>query len=732
MRKPFRWSIGEETQENTDSIRSLVDWELVLASDHVSASLQDIGHEKWKSILPYMLNDFQQLLLDALGLIQELGEADDRNDDSLQDLPSIEPHWQNRGFRDWVTLIELVRDSWLAIRSSDPTRASQIARGWFQLPYPTFKRLALFAASKDGCSAPDEWAQWLMQDDAWWLWSIETRRETMRLLVSQGESLSPTTRRKLETVILRGPPRQMYRDDTEPERWKRIVEDSVWLLLAKLAHEETVLSPEGQTRIGKTLPGQSDWRSARNSDRNEFSHWMSGTGDPDFEQERIIAPRKRGELVDWLRQPPMEGRPFYEDTWQETCRTRFFHSLFALCDLSKEKLWPGTRWREALSIWSEKGMVLRSWRFAAPLVQQMPDDTFQESVHGVAWWLEAASKSIEHHDNVLLNLCCRVMDQCPLELPNTDRHVDQAINHPLGLVTQSLLNLWFRDEPNDNDTLPPDMGRLFTHICDTKIEKFRPGRVILVSRLITFFRVDRIWTEKHLLPLLDWTVNPLEAQAGWGGFLWSPRLYRPLLVAFKPQFLETVRHYEELGSNKHQFARFLTFAALDPVDGYTNQELQRTFETLPQEGLEEVGRILWRALDGAGEQREDYWKNRIQPFWENVWPKSQQFASKTMATNLALLSIAALGEFPAALNAVIDWLKPTDHPSTVVRRLQQSGLCDQFPSDSLRLLDALIDDDALLLSELRNCLEEIAKASPDLCQDDRYRRLDDYARRREG
>ena len=494
LRKPIKWSIGEENSEEPDSVRSLVDWELVLASDYVSASLQDIGNEKWKYIFPCLLNDFQQLLLDALGLLHELGEADDRNDRSLWDLPSIEPHWQNRGFRDWVTLIELVRDSWLAIRNRDSVLASQIARGWFHLPYPTFKRLALFAASKDGCIAPDEWAKWLLEDNAWWLWSIETKRETMRLLVSQAELLSPTTRTKLETAILAGPSRVMYRDNIDPERWTSFVEGSIWLLLTKLAHDETMLSPAGQSHIRKELPGRSDWRSARDNERNEFSHWMSGTGDPDYESDRHvdIAPRKRRELVKWLKQRTQDESPFYEDTWQETCRTRFFHSLFALCDLSKEQFWPGTPWREALSVWSEDGLTLRSWRFAGPLVQQMPDDTLRESAHGVAWWLEAVSKSSDQHEDILLNLCRRVMDQSPHDALKTDQHLTQAINHPIGLVTQSLLNLWFKREPNDNDTLPPDIERLFTQLCATKIEKFRHGRVVLASRLITLFRVDRL------------------------------------------------------------------------------------------------------------------------------------------------------------------------------------------------------------------------------------------------
>ena len=121
-------------------------------------------------------------------MLRELGEADERSDRSHWDLPSISPHWQNRGFRDWVALIELLRDAWLAVREIDPARATRIAQAWFAMPYPTFKRLALFAASHDDCIAPDQWVDWLVADDGWWLWSIDTKRETLRLLVLQGAS----------------------------------------------------------------------------------------------------------------------------------------------------------------------------------------------------------------------------------------------------------------------------------------------------------------------------------------------------------------------------------------------------------------------------------------------------------------------------------------------------------------------------------------------------------------
>ena len=136
----------------------------MLAADDVHSTLRDLGGEHWTSALPDLLEDFQQLLRDSLDLLRELGEANDRSDGSHWDLPSITPHWQNRGFRDWVSLIELLRDAWLAVHSNNRDRATWIAQAWFELPYPTFKRLALFAASQDNCIPPEQWVDWLLAD----------------------------------------------------------------------------------------------------------------------------------------------------------------------------------------------------------------------------------------------------------------------------------------------------------------------------------------------------------------------------------------------------------------------------------------------------------------------------------------------------------------------------------------------------------------------------------------
>ena len=173
----------------------------------------------------------------------------------------------------------------------------------------------------------------------------------------------------------------------------------------------------------------------------------------------------------------------------------------------------------------------------------------------------------------------------------------------------------------------------------------------------------------------------------------------------------------------------LTYAALDPVDSYTSDDFQAAIGALPQEGLQEVARALSQALEGAGEKREDYWKNRVQLFWQRVWPKSRDLASNSIAESLGRLCIAAGGEFPSALATVVDWLRPIEHPHYVVHRLHESGLCARFPKAALRLLDAVLTDQRWAPRELGQCLDAVAQAMPDLRQDHRFQRLAEYARR---
>ena len=92
VKKPIRWDELDQENVTLERLKQLVDWELVLSADHVHSSLRDLVDARWQDALVILLADLQQLLLDALDLLRELGEASDFSDRSYWDLPSISPH----------------------------------------------------------------------------------------------------------------------------------------------------------------------------------------------------------------------------------------------------------------------------------------------------------------------------------------------------------------------------------------------------------------------------------------------------------------------------------------------------------------------------------------------------------------------------------------------------------------------------------------------------------------
>lgn len=738
LRKPIRWGQEADPSSEPTRIRQLVDWELVLVADHVHSALRDLSSDAWRDALPRLLDDLQILLIDALELLRELDEADHESDRSYWDMPSISDHRQNRGFRDWVALIELLREAWLTTARTDLDRAREIARGWFEQRYPTFKRLALFTASQDGVFESSLWVNWLVSGEAWWLWSIDTKREALALLRLQGPKLSDDARSRLLAAILAGPPRRMYSSEVTLEDWQEIVERSVWLRLAKLRSVGVNLDEEASSRLDTLSRQHPNWQVA-DDERDEFSHWMSGSGDPDYKRHTIRdeAPVTADELVVWLEKPTPERVQFHEDTWRDVCRRHLLNSLCALKRLADRDIWPEHRWREALQVWGEPSRATRSWRHAAALIERMPDSVLLALAHPISWWLKEVSNKTIPKSVQMIGLCNRVL---VLDLPPgtgierngkpIDQPVTEALNHPVGQITQALLNLWFQNEPNDGEGLHDDLRGIFTALCDPRIYRYRHGRVILGAHLISLFRVDRDWTTHQLLPLLDWESDPSEARAAWEGFLWSPRLFLPLLTAFKPAFLQTATHYADLGEHGRHFAAFMTYVALELPDGYIATDFQTAFGALPLEGLRDAAQALAQAMEGANEQREEYWRNRIRPFWQDIWPKSRELVTPIVAEQLATMAVAAGDEFPAALAAIEAWLVPIEHPNHLIGLLKNAGHCKRFPEHALSLLASVIRDQPWVWDEVGNCLGEIKDAKQSIAADIRYKRLREYLHQR--
>jgi hypothetical protein len=299
---PFGWPSEEMEDNDTDTprrIKDLVNWEIVLATDDVHAALKDLGQNAhWHKALPHLLSDSTGLSRDALDLMRELGGADDRYDTSYAVQPSIKDHPQNRDFHEWTALIVLTRDAWLATAEIFPDQARAEAWRWLTFPYPLFRRLAFFAAAETRLFSPQGTLTWLLSDNHWWLWSTETQRETLRLLVAFATQVTAEQGSILEQAILRGPPNDMFQSEADPKLLRRVVDHEIWLRLTKYKTAGASMGPEAAIRLDALSSQYPDWR-VEDDEKDEFPVWMGDGGDWRTFQ---ATPKQRRDLVIWLRE----------------------------------------------------------------------------------------------------------------------------------------------------------------------------------------------------------------------------------------------------------------------------------------------------------------------------------------------------------------------------------------------------------------------------------------------
>ncbi|WP_133134186.1 hypothetical protein [Legionella rubrilucens] len=716
----LRKFVSTRQEIGNSSPELLIDGELRLTSDHVHSALGELSKEaNWKDALPQLLDDFTMLLRDAIELKAELGKATELADMTYIAQPSISEHSQNRKFDDWTTLIELIRDAWLVTSVCYPEQALFAAKKWQFYPYPIFRRLMFFAAAQKSIISSATGLEWLLSDNCRWLWSTETKREAIRLIVALGSHLTRDDLLNLEQAIIKGPPDELFGESVELERLEQIKDHMIWLRLAKLKMNNIELSEEASTKLETIQTTYPLWSIAAD-ERDEFPFWM-GNGE-EFQSFKQT-PKSRKELADWLKQNPGDDWR-NEDDWQQRCQNDFSTVATSLCILVKEGFWPLKRWQQALQIWSDDKYTARSWRYIAPILIKIPNNILPELSHALGYWIKSVAKfSVTHHEEIFFNFCNQILN---LDYPETkfDDPVMMAINHPVGYVTQAILNRWFVRKLEDGQKLPTNIKVIFTELCDIKIEKFRLARLLLAANAITLFRVDPDWSFNHLLNIFNWEISKIEARMVWEGFLWTPRLYYPFLEAIKPHLLKTATFYEILGKNsKQQYVAFITHISLNRGETFNYSELKDIYHILPSDGLDITAEVLARAQESAADQREEHWDNRILPFWRNIWPKSLEVVSDNISKELIRLCIATGNRFPSALKLLLPWISYKQNIINDLHLLHSLNHCSNFPEEALILLDKITYDSPWISNMLNDCLREIESANPELTKTPKFIRL---------
>lgn len=706
---------------------------VTLSCDYVKDATKDLKNiPEFSSLLGF----FQSLLTKTLELSEEIEIANSKNDRSHWYLPSIEQHWQNdRRYEDWVVLIELLRDSWLKLLSTDEQKATCIAKEWFNFRYPTFKRLALFAVTKIKLFPSKIWIDWILADNAFCLWSVSTSREIMRLLFHKGKVLSKIDKVRLENAILLGPSRKLYKPNITAEKFAYEKNYSIWHLLAKLQSSGAKLGAKAKKQLNILEKHHPNW-SLPEDEKDEFPSWISGSGDPGWEDAIIEkVPYKFKDLIEFLKQERDYDRFEYRSNWNDFCKKYPRRVAFALLTLIRENTLD-PRWLDsALYEWSaDASLAFRIWNYYLKARQYISVSVIEKSRHPISWWIEKVSRSMDDYREDLLSLCQKIFvlnyavkmrfNGKPMEM------LTDASNHPIGLATQALFNVWFNAKPKDNDKLPSKLKDILVQFCDKNVEKFSYARVFLGEHLIPLYRVDKEWAEKNVIPLLDWKKDKICTRTMWAGFFARNQIDLSLMVKIKKEFLFLIDQYNELEGLEENFIEIFTDMTLKKSQVFTPSECRSAFHKLPIEAFEKVSKIMERTIRNSTNRSETF-NNIIKPFFKKYFQvENTKNITQEISLNLAFITILADCKFQDAFDLLNENLISLKYPFSLLNELKDSELCKKYPEQVLTLLSKIIDEHTKGIMNLKEILEDIAEVAPLLKRRTIFRKLNEIAANR--
>lgn len=703
-----------ESNDSDNVINKYFEYKVVLRCYDINGIYLNIKNDdKLRSMLEFCIDDIVSSLNEALYIIHEFEAVVNKKynckyDYSYMHISDLEDRTRLVFEDSWVWLMLLLKETILEIKKNDVQRAFCITCDCFKKPYAAYKRVALHVARFGVCPTENQWVDWVASDDYWWLWSIETQREVMRLLAGRSMYLPPNLFRLLEKAIVDGPPSEMLAKHDEADIGE-LKDWMVWMRLTKMKDGRGTLSRIAQKRLDKIQKKYPNWRSD-GTQRDEFAG-ITEISDDEFD---IMfppkhVPRELKEMVEWLKVHSESKGPFDRNDWQTACVENPSICLKALSELASNDLWFGGYWREYLYSLKEtfEGQILIE---VFECITKMPDNTLRECVSAVT---DLLNKMQTTQDLVskerIYDLCKRIIQLNDSEREsNSAEPVTMAINHPVGKVTEMLLMQLFAKRPSDDDGLGEEFRTMFNLLFDSAVGWRLAGRVILASRVIQLFRLDRGWTGKMLLPRFRWD-DISEARSLWAGFMWSPRVFAPLLEQIKEAFLETSGYTEELGECGDRYAEFLVYAALYTNAVFRDQEIKDALGRMPKEKLDAASKILPLFLNGAGAKRAEAWSNRLKQFIHYSWPRPVDKRSEKISESFALMCIAAGDAFCDALNEAKRMLCPIKYTGWVGEKLKESGLCKEHPYQVLKLIDKILDPNSKCPTTVRECLNEIDK-----------------------
>ena len=630
--------------------------------------------------------------------------------------PSIADHDQNRLHDDRTLLIDLIRDSYFALVAtrSGRARARNLLERWVLSKQPLFNRLALHALTDDPKSDIRLARKLLVAGRKPGVWVTELRRETLRFLRVAGSRLPRNLRTELVRDIHAGPKlKSMKAETVHQEKVLRLYK----LLQAgvKLDKKSKALAEEGRPAEG--IP----------EDRDEFFSWSDGVR---FIDPKEFAPANLlvgtvADVVNALSSDTTNFDEFEGLTLQQPVKV-----ISALRRLAEREEWPLKFWERFLwrieTLRHQQKLRGKIEEYVACILRSAPDDLFVEIGFAVAVFVKGIADTYDVHQETSFKALWDkawkgVSQDVGIGFPDP---ITEAWGDVAGNLAEAALTRLWKYDPEPDAGLPESVRPYFIVVIANPNGHL--GHVILATNLYQLFSIDPEWTQQHLIPLFDQPDQDATRDL-WAGYAWSPNVRPNLLSVFKKQFLKVLTTYDTLRSMEENLVNLFVEICLEAPNELTDEEIHGVVRLFSEEALVSSLQALTYRLRGEPAERSRAWGDKVKPWLEKYWPQAAGHNTPQTSEKMLDLLVECGDAFPDAVSWSLLCLKNIGHG---LIGLRESGHVEQYPDETLLLLEKIVDEKDLQRWEknyLRQILDSIENVASQLVGEPKYQRLNKIA-----
>lgn len=209
----------------------------------------------------------------------------------------------------------------------------------------------------------------------------------------------------------------------------------------------------------------------------------------------------------------------------------------------------------------------------------------------------------------------------PLPAADGDAWLSRAINSAPGRIAEFWVNAIAADWRAAGDGwtgLPSEIQAQLEVMLGCDDPRCALAEVVLSSQILLFFGADRVWSEAHILPLLDW-ADPIRARRTWDGYLMWGRWNDQLLTAgLLEGYLAAADHIDVFSDElRRQLCMHLAAVAISSEVDPLSWVHKFTAAVDVAHRVEWINQVEWILKERPVAAVERLWQRWMRQYWQD-------------------------------------------------------------------------------------------------------------------